>query len=68
LFLEKTKQSEYNGLVAEYEKFKKETEILQMCTEDYLSRIMLMEQIQAKMDATIHGLEAQVEDLSTKLA
>jgi hypothetical protein len=43
LFLEKTKQSEYASLVAEYEKFKKETEIHQMCTEDYLSRILLLE-------------------------
>ena len=39
-----------------------------MCTEDYLSRIMLMQQIQANMDATIHQLEHKVADLTTKLA
>ena len=39
-----------------------------MCTEDYLSRIMLMQQIEANMDATIHQLEHKVADLTTKLA
>ena len=39
-----------------------------MCTEDYLSRIMLMQQIQANMDATIHQLEEKVEELTENLA
>jgi cell shape-determining protein MreC len=39
-----------------------------MCTEDYMSRVMLLNTLLKNMDALNHTLEHQVDDLSSKLS